>query len=717
MIVFDSKPPACIKRGLFILFFVLFCFSGCSASDAYFKGLDFLEKGNVPKAKSSFSSAIKSSNSVEAYLALKSVYDLCTSSEKLSFSKKVYDGLSSSKTVFKNDVAVLYALALLENAQYPKAEKIAQSLLNLEDLTFEQRSCFLYCKAVSSLEMSVKHKIYDFSQDDVDYFLRKTAYSEYHDMFLERYETSDFPQKTMLQFRQCVVQKNYTKAAEIFFSNSIFDGASSSELSDIGKFLLFSSSAAEKTGNKIDYEYYAKLFENTALEIRGNTEIHGNTENRENTESRGNTPFYLYFYSARFYDKINIEEKAVQNFLLAAKNSFSDSTYDNALWYYFSTLNSISESRFLSEFEKYGDTIKSKSYYSDLFEQLFVNMLSSRRWTAFCNLNPLVEKYADGKTQGMYNYIFARLLQEDFVDRKKFSSFDENALFEKVVKNPASSNYYILISSERLGMSAEDALKNLFSEHEFSSPDEKTTKDLQEFMNYAIKHKKIALAYSVYRSFRNYLSSDYLVSVAYRVNELAKNDESLYPLVLRFASAAIYSSGGGKTLDLLSLYSPQFFKDIVSKNSEKYGLQEDLMYGLIHTESFFDKDIVSHAGAVGLCQLMPSTASDVAKKLKMQNYDLTEPETNIEFGSFYFAEMIRRLDGSVMSAIVSYNSGITRVRNWHKKYPNVPIDIFVEMLPIAESRGYGKKVLSAAAIYGYLYYDKSTQDIISQLLR
>ena len=701
-----NKTLAFIRQGLFILF-LIFSFSvNAFAGDDFFKGVNFLENDNEAKAKSCFAKAIKSSNPVESYLALKSIYDLCSPSEKLSFSKKVYD----SSDVSKNDVAIMYALALVENNQFSKAEKITAELLQQTDLTLVQKTCFLYCKAVSVLENGkVKTGKYDFQDSDVQYFVTKIAYSDYHNKFLLRYEDEDFADKKLLQFRQLANKKSYRKALEMCSDGnellSFVAHSSGNQLSDIGKTLLFAPSSSKIGQDSLDYEKFALEFEKMAQ-----TSLSAQVSGSANPTR----PFYLYFYSARFYDKIGKTEKAVQNFLLAAKNSFSSSTYDNALWYYFSTLNSISESRFLSELEKYGSTIKSKSYYSDLFEQLFVSMLSSRRWTTFCNLNPYVSKYADEKTQGMYNYIFARLLQDEFVDKAKFPG---EKLFRSVANNSSVSNYYLLISCERLGMSAEEALKTLFVNDEFVSPNPKITKDLMEFMDSAIKHKQVSTAYSIYRNFRPYLSSDYLVTVAKRVSDLAKKDENFYPIAPRFASAAIFAKGGGKTIELFKLYAPQFFCSEVQSMCKKYELKEDLMYGLIHSESFFDKDIISFAGAIGLCQLMLLTASEIAKKLRISTFDLRDAQTNIEFGCFYFAEMIRRHDGSIMSAIISYNSGITRVRNWHKAYPNVPIDIFVEMLPIAESRGYGKKVLSAAAIYGYLYYGKNTKDIIEELLR
>ena len=113
---------------------------------------------------------------------------------------------------------------------------------------------------------------------------------------------------------------------------------------------------------------------------------------------------------------------------------------------------------------------------------------------------------------------------------------------------------------------------------------------------------------------------------------------------------------------------------------------------------------------------MPSTAGDISRKLKVYDYDLTDAYTNLRFGSFYLDELIGRLDGSVMLALFSYNGGITRVRNWVRANSTLPRDLFLEVIPYSETRDYGRKVLSAAVIYAALYYDKTPNMIIDEIM-
>lgn len=74
--------------------------------------------------------------------------------------------------------------------------------------------------------------------------------------------------------------------------------------------------------------------------------------------------------------------------------------------------------------------------------------------------------------------------------------------------------------------------------------------------------------------------------------------------------------------------------------------------------------------------------------------------------------MIRLFKGSTMLSVISYNTGRRRILNWVDDYPNVPMDIWVEMLPYEESREYGKRVFTSTFIYELLYYgDNSYQTV------
>ncbi len=96
-------------------------------------------------------------------------------------------------------------------------------------------------------------------------------------------------------------------------------------------------------------------------------------------------------------------------------------------------------------------------------------------------------------------------------------------------------------------------------------------------------------------------------------------------------------------------------KEYVQRAAQEHDLSEGLIFAVIRAESFGDHEARSEAGAMGLMQLMPSTAEQMGVE------DPTDPEQNILGGSRYLARMIQRFDGQLDLALAAYNAGPTRV--------------------------------------------------------
>ena len=147
------------------------------------------------------------------------------------------------------------------------------------------------------------------------------------------------------------------------------------------------------------------------------------------------------------------------------------------------------------------------------------------------------------------------------------------------------------------------------------------------------------------------------------------------------------------------------------------------MLGLIRTESFFNPIVESSKGAMGLSQLMYTTFEECATKLKLENPNITDPATNVRLGTFYYSNLVKRLNNSDILALFAYNAGPTKVRRWLKTskvglglYKNLPSDLFLETIPISETRNYGRKVIQSAALYAWLYYEKNPCDIVNEMM-
>ncbi|HZK19472.1 MAG TPA: lytic transglycosylase domain-containing protein, partial [Treponemataceae bacterium] len=204
---------------------------------------------------------------------------------------------------------------------------------------------------------------------------------------------------------------------------------------------------------------------------------------------------------------------------------------------------------------------------------------------------------------------------------------------------------------------------------------------------------------------------------AKKLSHISGKKLNWYPEALRISVQALLAANQPVSIEQLSMTYPRYYKTFVSEYALKHKIPEYYLYALIRSESFFDAGITSHANAIGLTQLIDTTAADMARKLKLKDYDITNPHDNIQIGSYYLQELYGRLDNSYIQAFFSYNGGITRVRRWKKQWENLPNDLFLEVLPYAETREYGRKIASAAAMYGVLYYDKSTSEILNEFFK
>jgi soluble lytic murein transglycosylase len=148
------------------------------------------------------------------------------------------------------------------------------------------------------------------------------------------------------------------------------------------------------------------------------------------------------------------------------------------------------------------------------------------------------------------------------------------------------------------------------------------------------------------------------------------------------------------------------FKPQMQEKTTAAGLDMDWVYGLIRQESRFQQVIRSSAGASGLMQLMPSTASYVAKRIGLNGYrpdGVSDIDTNLTLGTAYLRMVLDDLDNLPVLATAGYNAGPGRPRAWRASLTR-PVEgaIFAETIPFPETRDYVKKVMSNATYYAVL---------------
>ncbi|MBD2078698.1 transglycosylase SLT domain-containing protein [Leptolyngbya sp. FACHB-17] len=153
------------------------------------------------------------------------------------------------------------------------------------------------------------------------------------------------------------------------------------------------------------------------------------------------------------------------------------------------------------------------------------------------------------------------------------------------------------------------------------------------------------------------------------------------------------------------------YVDTIENWSQQRQLNPMLVTALIRQESRFEPDIKSSVGAVGLMQVMPETGEYIANNIKVKQFKLADPETNIKFGTWYLDYTHLQYDNNSMLAVASYNAGPGAVAGWVSKAKSQDPDEFVEAIPYSETRGYVKSVLGNYWNYLRLYNPEISQRV------
>jgi len=136
-------------------------------------------------------------------------------------------------------------------------------------------------------------------------------------------------------------------------------------------------------------------------------------------------------------------------------------------------------------------------------------------------------------------------------------------------------------------------------------------------------------------------------------------------------------------------------------------LEKALVHSLIRQESMFDTDARSPAGALGLMQLLPTTAQETARKIGINHsteWLTSKPDHNIRLGSAFLARLLDKYDGAYPLAIAAYNAGPGRIDKWLEIFGDPrtgQIDIidWIELIPIYETRNYVQRVVEGTYVY------------------
>ena len=150
-----------------------------------------------------------------------------------------------------------------------------------------------------------------------------------------------------------------------------------------------------------------------------------------------------------------------------------------------------------------------------------------------------------------------------------------------------------------------------------------------------------------------------------------------------------------------SVYLPKRYGASVTMYAEEFGVDKDLAYAVIRTESNFREDAVSSAGARGLMQLMPSTAQFIAGRVG-EDLSVDDPNDNIRMGIWYLAYLQKKFSGQT-EVLAAYNAGEGAVRRWLKDGSCSSDGVTLQDIPLSETRQYVKRVKKFYNCYKFFY--------------
>jgi soluble lytic murein transglycosylase len=167
---------------------------------------------------------------------------------------------------------------------------------------------------------------------------------------------------------------------------------------------------------------------------------------------------------------------------------------------------------------------------------------------------------------------------------------------------------------------------------------------------------------------------------------------------------AIATAARQKLFNDYDLLYPRPYDFEVKRASRRSDLPESLIYAIIRQESLYRADAGSSAGALGLMQLLPTTARLAAKRAGLPvptRAQLLQPSINIPLGSAYLSDLVQRFEGDAAVATAAYNAGPAAAQRWLPTMP-LDLDVWVENIPFNETRNYVQKVAWHALVFGWL---------------
>lgn len=209
------------------------------------------------------------------------------------------------------------------------------------------------------------------------------------------------------------------------------------------------------------------------------------------------------------------------------------------------------------------------------------------------------------------------------------------------------------------------------------------------------------------------LANQNLRYIASQSNDDAIAEISKTALTLGWTEMSIYAANRLSKPDA-SLSFPILFANDYKKYSTQGGIDMGLALAVTHQESRFNPNALAFDGGVGLMQLMPNTASYIAKKIGVKNC-FKDYKCNIRFGVWFLSHLYNKFGGNLIYTAAGYNAGPGRAHNWQQSFANLDTRIQIELIPFEITRDYVKRILANKLIYDGRLSNTSSVNMMKNL--
>jgi soluble lytic murein transglycosylase len=460
---------------------------------------------------------------------------------------------------------------------------------------------------------------------------------------------------------------------------------------------------------------------------------------QNNSTLSSQAQFVLAFYRGRFARSRKKYAAALTHFTNAVKNAPDNEQRDATIWYILDCAYNDNNTSVPALVKTYAPQWSDGAYFDDILDAYSAWAAGAGAWQALYDMaDPLIQ-HASPATSAKYAYIAGRIAALGYLAEKPKPTPKKA---KRTKKKPAKQKK----APPQTLPTAADATRYFEAaynagKHGLVSPAvvyyrlraaEQLHKPLNLNELLAVEKPAVTEGVSAPVFLRNFFvfgaakwAAVYIEPVLGELSmearwelfddlERARQWRALVMLAIRSAR----EEGGSVTRRGLEFLFPRGYRARIERVAEQNQIDAAVLFSLARQESVFDAGAVSRSGARGLMQLMEATGNAMAEEFARKGgpdfrgpdgrVNLLDPDVNLPLGARYYAKLHAAFKSDLLASI-AYNSGIGRVRRWRRN-SNLADDLFLESIPITETRNYGRLLLGGAALYRFLYYDKTKEN-------